>query len=789
MDATDVVGVWDGNLHVFGQTSRLVFRISLDSTGTLIALHDVPDYSLNNVPVTEAKLEGDRLFLKIGLFNATYEGTIGKDVITGRYSGSPQLSFPLNLKRKSKDPRALMVHLVPRMTAEGKRKLDYVYTPPETGEDGWPVTHAADMGIDTGKINSLVRHILAGGLPNLHSILVVKDGKLILDEYFHGFNRDKPHRVSSVGKVVTAAAVGVALDKGFIRDLHTPLVQFFPEYKDVLGEGEKAGITLYHLLTMTAGLKWSEHATSYFDPLNDLVAMRRSPDPLRNLFERPLAYHPGEQFIYNSGNMIALDALIERVAKVHPLVLEQNEVFTPMGIGNIRWDFSEGLYMVPRDMAKLGWLFTCRGEYGGKQILSPAWVDSAIQRTDRHRPRYFNHWNPMVFFVGSIPLRAYQAGGWGGQSITIIPAVNTVIVMTAANMLEPADYDVCIRDFILPAIVTPGYASTHPEIRHVIHQSRNLEWEKHWDTEMGCLKASARSLGIPVTDARLYGATGVGFLINIDETAAAKSMAVWNKQRAYDLCRNIGLNVESIWSHTSNKEFSSTQRLVWNRVRQSIDSGFVCYGFHFEDPIRYLVMGYDSLGYYYKGWGAEWGEGPVFWYDLGRTEIGLLGMHFVRPVSARAPFKDIIKQAFRFVLEFSNNSKQWVPDDCKAGPEGYTRWISLFESGKEDEYGASYNALVLAEARRFAVVFLEEARGLLDPSLNQLFTQAMQHYRFAAQHLDSIGVMFPLDAPPLQRTQNLKNQERRQAAVFHLRAAREAETEGLKTLDAIAQRL
>jgi CubicO group peptidase (beta-lactamase class C family) len=785
----DVVGVWEGTLHAFGQDSRLVYKISVNEDGTLSVSHDSPDYSLNDIPVADAKLDSSRLVIKIGLYNAIFEGTVGKDVIKGRY-GSAGMWFPLTLKRRSHDPHFLLDNMVARLRRAGERMLDYAYTPPAEGEDEWEVVDASAEGVDTSKISALMRRILAGGFPNLHSVLVVKDGKLILDEYFYGFHRDKPHRLSSISKVVVAAAVGIALDRGLIKDVHTPLSQFFPEYNDLLGTGEKSSITLYHLLTMTTGLKWDEHAVSYFDPRNDLSIMKSSPDPLRNLFERPLAYLPGERFVYNSGNMMALEAILQRVTKAHYLVLAQNELFTPMGISNYRLDYSEGLYMVPRDMAKLGWLFHCRGEYGGARILSTAWVDSALQRFEHSYPRYFNHWGPIVFFVNGIPIKALQAGGWGGQSITIFPALNTVLVQTAGSQLQPTNYDVCIRDYILPAILTPEYVAKHPGFEYNrMHRTKNLEWEMHYDTELGCMKACAKSLGLTISDARLYGATGVGFLINIDETAAAKSMAVWNKQRAYELCRNLGFEVTSIWSYKSNPDFPATQKLVWGRVRQAIDSGYACYGFHLENPIRSLIIGYDDIGYYYKGWETEQGMGPVYWYELGQTDIGLLGMHFVRPVSSNVPYQEMVKKAFQFVLEFSANSKQWVPADCKEGPEGYARWISLLEAGKEDEYGASYNAAEFAEGHKFAVEFLEDAKAHLAPELGPLFDQAIEQYQLAANSLAMMTQVFPHNVPEAQRETNLKDKQRRQAAIEYLRAAKEAEVKGLKLLADIVEKL
>jgi CubicO group peptidase (beta-lactamase class C family) len=785
----DVVGVWEGTLHAFGQDSRLVYKISVNEDGTLSVSHDAPDYSLNDIPVADAKLDSNHLVIRITLFNALFEGTVGRDFIRGRY-GSGGMWFPLTLKRRSSDPHFLLDNMVPRVGKAGERILDYAYAPPEEGEDGWEVADASAEGLDTSKIDALIRTILAGGFPNLHSVVVVKDGKLLLDEYFYGFHRDKPHRLSSISKVITEATIGIAVDRGLIKDVHTSLSQFFPEYNDLLGTGEKSSITLYHLLTMTAGLKWDEHAVSYFDPRNDLSIMRSSPDPLRNLFERPLAYKPGERFVYNSGNMMALEAILQKVTKTHYIVLAQNDLFTPMGISNYRLDYSEGLYMVPRDMAKLGWLFLSRGEYFGTRILSAAWVDSGVQRFEHSYPMYFNHWWPIVFFVNGSPIKALQAGGWGGQSITIFPALNTVIVMTAANQLQPTDYDACIRDYLLPAILKPEYVAKHPGFEYSrMHRTRNLEWEMHYDTELGCMKACAKSLGITISDSQLYGATGVGFLINIDETAAAKSMAVWNKQRAYELCRNLGFDVTSIWSHKSNPDFAAMQKLVWDRVRQAIDSGYACYGFHLENPIRYLITGYDDIGYYYKGWEAEQGKGPVYWYELGQTDIGLLGMHFVRPVSSNVPYQEIVKKAFQFVLEFSANSKQWVPADCKAGPEGYARWISLLEAGKEDEYGVSYNAAEFAEGRKFAVEFLEEAKVHLGSELSPLFDQAIQQYRVVAQNLQKMSQVFPHDVPATQRAANVIDEQRRQSATQCLRVAKDAEVEGLKVLAVIAERL
>jgi len=786
---SDVAGVWEGHLGALGQTTYLVYRISVTEDGTLVASHDSPDYALNNIPVAEAKLDGDRVMIRIGLYDARYEGTVGKDVINGRYRYGAGPWLPLTLTRRSADPRFLLAHLVPRLGAGGRQTLDYRYALPAPGNDRWDVADAGAQGFQKARIDALMGRILEGGVRNLHCLVVIKDGKLVLDEYFHGNHRDKQHRISSVSKVITAATVGVAIDQGLIKDANTPLCQLFPQYGDLLCEGEKKQLTVYHLLTMTTGLQWNEQDISYFDPANDLARMKRSPDPLRNLFERRLVQRPGDRFVYNTGCMMALEALLQTTTKGHFLQFTQNGLFTPLGISNYRWDFSEGFFMTPRDMAKLGWLFLNHGEYGGARVLSAAWADNALGRFEQCTPRYFNHWWPMVFFPNGIPVKAFQAGGWGGQSITIFPALNMVIVITGGNQLEPADYDVCMRDYILPAIVTREYAAKHPAVAYKgLRVAKNLEWIMRWDTETGCMAACAKSLGLSIPDARLYGATGVGFLINIDGRAEAKSAAVWNRGRVYELCKNLGFSVDSIWSHKSSQDFPSIQKRVWDRVRQDIDAGRPCYGFGFDSPIRYLVAAYDDCGYYCKGWDSEQARGPLPWSELGNTDIGLLGMHFVRSVSSAVSYREMVESAFQFVLEFSSNSGQWVPADCKAGPEGYARWIALFEAGKEDEYGASYNAAQLAESRRLAVEFLEEAKGKLGRAAGVPFDDAIRRYRVVAEQLARMSQLLPHDVSAEQRAANLR-EPRRQEVIQCLRSAREAEVEGLKALAAIVETL
>jgi len=122
-------------------------------------------------------------------------------------------------------------------------------------------------------------------------------------------------------------------------------------------------------------------------------------------------------------------------------------------------------------------------------------------------------------------------------------------------------------------------------------------------------------------------------------------------------------------------------------------------------------------------------------------------------------------------------------------PEGYERWNSLLESGKADEFAVPYNVAEFAEGRRFAVEFLEEAKTQLGSELSLLFDEAIKQYRLAAENSRKMSNLFPHDVSAIQRAIILKDQQRRQSAIQHLRAAKDAEIEGLKALARIVEKL
>ena len=142
----------------------------------------------------------------------------------------------------------------------------HVYAVPQEHDDGWITGHAADEGISVSILEEMVDRIRQGGYVNIHGVLLVRNGKLVFEEYFDGwtvsgrpkiYQRETRHEQHSITKSVTSLLAGIALDRGLFESLDTPIHTFFPDHPGFEDE-RKRRILLRHVLSMTAGLAWDE---------------------------------------------------------------------------------------------------------------------------------------------------------------------------------------------------------------------------------------------------------------------------------------------------------------------------------------------------------------------------------------------------------------------------------------------------------------------------------------------------------------------------------------------------
>ena len=185
---------------------------------------------------------------------------------------------------------------------------------------------------------------------NLHSVVVVRGGKLAFERYFEGedtargsrpkgvvsFQPDTLHDLRSVSKSIVGLLYGIALAAGKVPASDDSLMLSFPEYADLAADPARQRWTLHHVLSMTMGTEWNE-ALSYADPANSETAMDMAPDRYRYVLDRPIIMEPGRRWVYNGGATALLGRLIAKGTgqKLHAFAREV--LFDPLGIGPTDW--------------------------------------------------------------------------------------------------------------------------------------------------------------------------------------------------------------------------------------------------------------------------------------------------------------------------------------------------------------------------------------------------------------------------------------------------------------------
>ncbi len=356
---------------------------------------------------------------------------------------------------------------------------------PEATNDGWEVASLNSVGMDAAQFVQLMNRLDQIEEHQIHSILVVKEGKLVFEVYYpgrkfnlgqytgeNGYDMNDLHVLCSATKSVTSALLGIAIDKGVISSVEQRVFDFFPEYTDLLTqEPDKGKMTIKHLLTMTSGLTYDDESLPYTDRNNDMNRFYSSSDPIQFLLARPLFAQPGTVFDYDNCNTNILGQIISKAVGKRIDAFAKEYLFDKLGIERLQWQIvrnnvvlcSGDLHLRPRDMAKFGLLFLNKGEWKGEQVISSNWCD--ISTAVFLNPNDYNHefpwangygyqWWQKTYFSNSKSYHSYFATGWGGQNIIIIPELNLVIVTTAGYWYEPETISpfVIVSDYIIPSV-------------------------------------------------------------------------------------------------------------------------------------------------------------------------------------------------------------------------------------------------------------------------------------------------------------------------------------------------
>lgn len=303
----------------------------------------------------------------------------------------------------------------------------------------WPASTPADERMDTAMLTDLVNRINRREFGAINSLLIVRNERLVVEEYFNGWTSAGSHTQQSVSKSVTSLAAGLAVDRGLLR-LTDRATTFFPDYAPLRAlDGNKEALTVRDLLMMRSGLDWSEqiYAGSPLQRLNDCGC-----DWLRFVLDWAMREPPGSRWEYVSGGVILLGGIIGRAAGQRIDRFLDEQLFAPLGVQSARWigglpdglpHTGGGLYLRPRDMAKLGALVVNDGRWQGLQLMSSAWMRESTQPMIQAGYTFAGRSTMYGYLWWGLPGDIVTASGARGQWIFADRQRRLVMVSTAEN--------------------------------------------------------------------------------------------------------------------------------------------------------------------------------------------------------------------------------------------------------------------------------------------------------------------------------------------------------------------
>lgn len=342
--------------------------------------------------------------------------------------------------------------------------------------DGISTATLKEGKINAGKINMLAAEIEKNVFPNIHSLLISRNNKLVYEHYWPGedehwgnpigktpHNIDSLHDIRSISKSIVSACIGIAIQQGKIKNVDQKVFSFFPAYA-AQDTGLKSALTIKHLLTMSSGLVWNEDVP-YDNPDNSEIKMILSPDPVGYVLSQPMEAPAGKVWKYNGGTTQLLAAILERTTGQPVDQFARDHLFKPLGITVFEWlkypgtnmpAAASGLRLRSRDLLKFGLLYSNNGTWKGRQVVPAQWVKDSFQsHVSRSGGAYgyqFWIWNDTV---GNKPVRVVNCVGNGDQRIIFDKENNLVVVITAGNYNKwniPKNSAAMMREYIVPAI-------------------------------------------------------------------------------------------------------------------------------------------------------------------------------------------------------------------------------------------------------------------------------------------------------------------------------------------------
>lgn len=293
--------------------------------------------------------------------------------------------------------------------------------------------------LDMKKIIGIITFLIFTGCSgdqsreNIYSLLVSKKNELVKEDYFNGKGKTDLVNVQSVTKSIVSLLIGVAIEKGYIKNEENYLFEYFPE-EPSLQIGEKKKITVKHLLNHTSGLEWNGYVEH-----DDFL---KSNNPLKLVIDREMVATPGELYNYNSGGTHLLSIILSKTTGKSTLDFADEHLFKPLGIEKVNWEkLNDGYYdgagfglsMISLDLLKIGQLVIDNGKHENSQIIPMEWIEKSFSENLKSKTKWglrkSKHgygWYTKTYDDKQI----LYSMGYGGQFIFILPSDELILITT-----------------------------------------------------------------------------------------------------------------------------------------------------------------------------------------------------------------------------------------------------------------------------------------------------------------------------------------------------------------------
>lgn len=424
----EFIGYWQGP-HPTDQEKKFYVHIqNVNDTFRAQGYWTLNNFYQSVFNIESVELSNDSIRFYVPDWACNYIGKLAKgEIIEGGFNC---LNEPFDTVNLIKNKTASKYLTLPK--ADFHENDKYAYQAPEQ-RDELIETSSANSLSDSLFIEKLMNEIINGNYGRINSFLLIKNNKLICEEYFFGYTRNDLHPIESTTKSITSLLIGIAKDQGKVTDIHQPLYAIFPNYTN-LQNGNYKKIKMQDLLTMSSGFE-----------SNDRELFHSGNNRIEFALQRKLTRKPGEKFVYDGGNTEILGAIIREKTGMYADEFADKFLFKPLGINDYNWEIYKqdgypsmagSLWLKPIDMARIGLLVINKGMFAGQQIISENWIrESTTKKIETHiqDDDYAYHWWNMNLKSKEKIYNCIWANGWGSQFIYIIPELGVVMVTTGYN--------------------------------------------------------------------------------------------------------------------------------------------------------------------------------------------------------------------------------------------------------------------------------------------------------------------------------------------------------------------